>query len=171
MKKSIFIDGSFLFHHAQSLNIRIDYKRLKQLLVNPEDMLVGATFYSALPPEAEMDDKHKSFLRIIKKEARFKVKTVPLLKTHPVTERPNRYVKGEDILLACEMVYGALMNHFDIAVLVSGDGDFIPAVNMVQNAGKQVIVAAFRTSFNHILDQEANDVIYLDDHLDEIKLS
>ncbi len=60
---------------------------------------------------------------------------------------PNRNVQKEvDVCLACDMVTHALMDHFDTALIVSGDRDFIPAIEHVQSAGKRVEVAAFRSS-------------------------
>ena len=60
---------------------------------------------------------------------------------------PNRGVQKEvDVCLSCDMVAHALMDHFDTAVVVSGDRDFIPAIEHIQSAGKRVEVAAFRSS-------------------------
>ena len=170
--KAIFIDGSFLFHCVQGSQTRIDYKKLKHLFLNAGDHLVSASYYTVLPNDYDMEDKHKNFIKILKKDVRVKVRSVPLLKVFestPTSTAP-RYSKGEDILLACDMVRGAYMNQYDTAILVTGDGDFVPAVNCVQEAGKPVVVAAFHNSLSHALELEASEVIYLDEHLDKIKL-
>ena len=164
--KSIFIDGSFLFHCVQGSQVKIDYRKLKHLFMNAGDHLASASYYTALPSDAAIEEKHRSFIKILKKDVRVKVRSVPLLKTHDST-----YSKGEDILLACDMVRGACLNYYDVAVLITGDGDFVPAVNCVQEAGKSVIVASFNSSLSHALELEANDVVYLDEHLDKIKLT
>jgi len=172
--KSLYIDGSFLFHHAQSIKERIDFKKLKSLFTREEgDYLVCAAYYTALPSDSEIEEKHRRFIRILKKEVRVKVKSVPLLKINGSAHNSEfnpRYSKGEDILLACDMVRGAALNMYDEAILISGDGDFIPAVRMVQELGKRVTIAAFRDSLNRNLDIEASDIIYLDDYLEEIRL-
>lgn len=63
---------------------------------------------------------------------------------------PNRGIQKEvDVSMSCDMVSHALMDHFDTAVVVSGDRDFIPAIEHVQAAGKRVEVAAFRSSISH----------------------
>lgn len=167
--KSIFIDGSFLFHAIQGTQSRIDYKKLKNLFLNVGDHLVSASYYTALPNDSEIEDKHKSFINILKKDVRVKVRTVPLLK-YDSGSSSSRYSKGEDILLACDMVRGAYLNQYDVAVLITGDGDFVPAVNSVQEAGKPVIVASFHSSLSYALELEASDVVYLDEHMDKIKL-
>ena len=176
--KSIFIDGSFLFHCVQNLGVRIDYKKLKNLFLTSNDHLVSASYYTALPNEGDMDDRHKSFIKILKKEVRVRVRSVPLLRgpeidksiPSPFPVNSPRYSKGEDILLACDMVKGAYTGQYDVAILVTGDGDFVPAVRMVQDAGKPVIVASFHSSLSQYLDMEASDVIYLDEYLDKIRL-
>jgi len=176
--KSIFIDGSFLFHCVQNLGVRIDYKKLKNLFLTPDDHLVSASYYTALPNDGDIDDRHKSFIKILKKEVRVRVRSVPLLKApeidknipSPYPINSPRYSKGEDILLACDLVKGAYTNQFDVAILVTGDGDFVPAVKLVQDAGKPVIIASFHSSLSQNLDMEASDVIYLDEHLDKIRL-
>lgn len=166
IRKAIFIDGSFLFHNSQNQKVRLDYGKLKDFLVNPEvHYLVSASYFTAIPSDRDIEDLHKGFLKKIKKDLQFRVHTVPLLKI----DDSFRYSKGEDILLVCELVKGALMNHWDEAILVSGDGDFVPAINMVQSFGKRVIVYAFKNSISHLLS-EACEVRFLDDELVNLKL-
>ena len=176
--KALFIDGSFLFHCSQSINTRINYKKLKDLFLNAGDHLVCANYYTALPNDYDLEEKHKTFLKILKKDVRLRVRSVPLLKTFdaPASNVEGlpasnyRYSKGEDILLATDLVRGAYTEQYDVAILVSGDGDFVPAVHAVQDAGKPVIVAAFHNSLSHALELEASEVIYLDEFIDKIKL-
>lgn len=168
--KSIYIDGSYLFHCTRSLHIKINYKKLIQLFLNTGDFLVGANYYTALPNESNMDDKHKTFLKVLKKDVRVRIKSVPLIKTDPSLSSSVSYSKGEDILLAVEMVRDASLDRFDYAVLLSGDADFVPAINMIQEMGKPVIVASFHNGLSHSLEVEASDMIYLDEHIERIKL-
>ena len=49
----------------------------------------------------------------------------------------------------------------DVVVLVSGDGDFIPLVEYLQNMGVQTEVIAFRESASSKLIEEADDFIDL----------
>ncbi len=46
--------------------------------------------------------------------------------------------KGVDTQLVVDMVRLAVANTYDVAVLVSGDGDFAPAVEFVKQLGKHV---------------------------------
>lgn len=58
----------------------------------------------------------------------------------------TREQKEVDVAMACKMVVHALNDHYDVAIVVSGDRDFVPAVNEVQAAGKRVEVASFSAS-------------------------
>jgi uncharacterized LabA/DUF88 family protein len=46
--------------------------------------------------------------------------------------------KGIDVLLALEMVLGAVNDEFDVAVVVSGDTDLVPAIDATLELGKRV---------------------------------
>jgi uncharacterized LabA/DUF88 family protein len=50
--------------------------------------------------------------------------------------------KGVDTLIAVDMLVGAFTKIFSIAVLIAGDGDFVPVVNEVRRRGVMVVVAA-----------------------------
>lgn len=54
-----------------------------------------------------------------------------------------RTEKGVDVKLASHMLVFGFDNQYDVAVLVSGDGDFAPVVEEVQRLGKVVDHAAF----------------------------
>lgn len=60
-------------------------------------------------------------------------------------KRPQnaRASKGVDIALTIDMLRGAYMGLYDVAVLVTGDADYIPVVREVQRLGKNVYLIAF----------------------------
>jgi uncharacterized LabA/DUF88 family protein len=64
--------------------------------------------------------------------------------------------KEVDVAMACEMVVHALRDSYDIAIVVSGDQDFVPAIQHVQAAGKRVEVAAFGVSIGKALMKAAD---------------
>ena len=47
--------------------------------------------------------------------------------------------KGVDVLMAVDLLVGAYENIYDTAILVSGDGDFVPAIQRVQKLNKKVV--------------------------------
>ncbi len=84
------------------------------------------------------------------------------LKTRPLVYRGGTFIqKGVDTLIATDMVSMAFLGHYDIAFLVSGDGDLAPAVEAVKAAGKQIIVAAFSRSRSTAVGNAADHEIVL----------
>jgi uncharacterized LabA/DUF88 family protein len=58
-------------------------------------------------------------------------------------ERRQRRTKGVDIALATDMLGGAYRGTYDTAVLVAGDGDYVPLVEEVKRLGRRVVVAFY----------------------------
>ncbi|MBI5803732.1 NYN domain-containing protein [Candidatus Pacearchaeota archaeon] len=65
-------------------------------------------------------------------------------------------VKEDDIHLAVDMVKLAHNNAYDTAILVSSDGDFVPAIQAVKEIGKKVENIGFETKFSYYLKQECD---------------
>lgn len=65
---------------------------------------------------------------------------VALAKRHSEVEVYQE--KGVDVALACDMLEMALKNAYDVAYLLSADGDFCPAVRMVRALGSRVFAAS-----------------------------
>jgi uncharacterized LabA/DUF88 family protein len=71
--------------------------------------------------------------------------------------------KGVDISLTKDMLAHAFMDHYQFAVLISGDGDYIPLVEEVKRLGKRVIVWFFgeNDGLNHRLKLAADEFLDL----------
>lgn len=54
-----------------------------------------------------------------------------------------------------------MVNHVDVIILMSGDGDFIPLVEYLQNQGMQTEVVAFGKSASSRLKEAADDFLDL----------
>ena len=57
--------------------------------------------------------------------------------------------KAVDVKLATDLLL--LKSNYDVAIIVSGDQDFVPAVEEVKNAGKRVINVVFRERGGNLL--------------------
>lgn len=68
----------------------------------------------------------------------------------PLAHSPE---KGVDAALVTDLLSLAWQRAYDVAVLVSGDADYVPAVEYVQSQGLKVINAAW-SSKGHQLRQE-----------------
>ncbi len=73
--------------------------------------------------------------------------------------------KQVDISLAVEMLSHASRKHFDIAVLIAGDQDYVPLVRAVQAEGCRVHVWFFQDGLSPVLAQAADHFFNLEDLL------
>ena len=58
--------------------------------------------------------------------------------------------KGVDVRLATDMIKLAWVDDYDIAVLISSDGDFVPVVEFLKTRGIKVIHGAFPPKGHHL---------------------
>lgn len=68
--------------------------------------------------------------------------------------------KQVDVALAVDMV--AKATAYDVAIIVSGDEDFVPAARVLKVQGKSVEVAAFRSQRSAEWDKVADRIWTLD---------
>ncbi len=121
----------------QAVETRLDLYAMAKQLVGPRDLVAAYVFDTRMP--LDVKDSSRRFhdklrylgFRVVAREA----------------YDPHRNEQKEvDVAMACEMVVHALRDHYDVAIVVSGDRDFVPAMQHVQAAGKMVEVAAFAKS-------------------------
>lgn len=78
-----------------------------------------------------------------------------------VRGKPRRQ-KGVDVLLAVDMLSACFRRVFDVAVLVSGDADFVPLVHEVRRHGVTVVVGGVSSSTARELQTAADRFVRLD---------
>ena len=69
--------------------------------------------------------------------------------TYDLFRRSFRTEKAVDVKLATDLIM--LRDIYDVALILSGDQDYVPAVEVVKDSGKRVINAAFRTRGGELL--------------------
>jgi len=152
----VFIDFRNIYNSclnfAGTEKLRMDLFRLTQILVGSRDLVGAYVFDASMKGSMDLETKkmHDKLsdigFRVVNRES--------------IVKRDNGYEQKEvDVSLACEMLEHALLNHFDIAIVVSGDRDFVPVMQKVQAAGKRVEVAAFENVYSDECKRTA-DVYY-----------
>jgi len=83
---------------------------------------------------------NKNYFEIIKSEYQAR----PVNGAIDVFDRSSYYLeeKGTDVQLAAQMLTKAFHNSLDIAVLVSGDTDYLPVLDVLNSIGKLSVIAA-----------------------------
>ena len=156
-KITIFIDGNNLFQAARFHNIDIDYNRLLRVLLG-DGRLLRAFFYTGVDIGAE---RQQGFLLWMRRNG-FRVVQKELKTFYDGTRKANL-----DVEIAVDML--SLAGRYDTAVLVSGDEDFVYAINAVAYKGCRVEVAGFRSNSAPRLIDVADFFIDLGDIADLIR--
>src|SRR5438552_1759227 len=152
MKVYIFIDGQNFYRALQRYDetLRVDYDRLAawitQAVGGASAFFGGAYYYvgvsSDAPPQVE------GFLKGLELRQGYYVRREPRKRRTgrcPACGVDYDYTteKRVDSRMVAELIHFAANGTYDAAVLVSGDDDFVPAVEAVNALGKQVWVATW----------------------------
>lgn len=154
---AVFIDGNNLFHAARFHNIDIDYNKLLRVLLG-DGRLLRAFFYTGVDVGAE---RQQGFLLWMRRNG-FRVIQKELKTFYDGSRKANL-----DVEIAVDML--SLAGRYDTAVLVSGDEDFVYAVNAVAYKGCRVEIAGFRSNTAPKLIDVADYFIDLGEIADRVR--
>ena len=154
---AVFIDGNNSFHAACFNNLVIDYNKLLRVLL-ADGRLLRAFFYTGVDAGAE---RQQGFLLWMRRNG-FRVVQKELKTFYDGTRKANL-----DVEIAVDML--SLAGKYDTAVLVSGDEDFVYAVNAVAYKGCRVEVAGFRSNTAPKLIDVADYFIDLGEIADRVR--
>ena len=129
---AVFVDVANIFYAAKAAGVDIDYVTLLKAGSAGRD-LVRAYAYTGLDPDNENQRNFHDFLR----RSGYKVVSKDIRKYGDGKVKANL-----DIELVVDMMKTA--RNLDVAIVVSGDGDFAPAIRAVQEMGVRVEVVSFR---------------------------
>ncbi len=129
---AVFVDVANIFYAAKAAGTDIDYVTLLKATTAGRDF-VRAYAYTGLDPDNENQRNFHAFL------ARNSYKVV----SKDIRKYGDGKVKANlDIELVVDLMKTA--RNLDIAIVISGDGDFAPAIRAVQEMGVRVEVVSFR---------------------------
>jgi len=168
---AVFIDGSNLYYSLKDLNIRkINFKKLLSILSDKK--LLTCTYYYNASLNRGIDEKkyweQQKFFDILRKLPDFNV-VLCRMRKHKKDGKISFDVKGDDVYLAVDLVSGAYENLYDIAVIISGDEDFVPAIQKAQKLGKKVINAYFNSTSSSYLKHICDESFCINEIIDKIK--
>ena len=149
---AVFVDVANIFYAAKAAGVDIDYVTLLKSATAGRD-LVRAYAYTGLDPDNENQRNFHDFLR----RSNYKVVSKDIRKYGDGKVKANL-----DIELVVDMMKTA--RNLDIAIVVSGDGDFAPAIRAVQEQGVRVEVISFRGNTSSDLIEVADqftDIVQL----------
>ena len=142
----VFIDGSNLYHVLDQNCSRHDvqFDKLARKLANGRDL--RRIYYYNIRQESDRPDGRVDQDRFL--HSLYDTPYVEVRLGIGKQRRDQVVEKGVDVMLATDLVVRAYQDQYDTAILVSGDGDFYPAIQAVKDRGKQVEVAAFESNIS-----------------------
>ena len=163
----IFIDGSNLYHLVKQLcpdekQINFSFQKFLKKIVGNRNLV--RVYYYNCPLDRNRDNRayrsQQRFFQKLKEIPNFKLILCRMQKVK-INGKIIYQVKEDDIHLAVDMVKLAYNNAYDTAILVSSDGDFVPAINAVQEIGKKVENIGFEHKFSFHLKQVCDKFLKL----------
>lgn len=161
----IFIDGSNFYHGLRSLGKKdTDFSKFGEAVSSKRE-LVRIYYYNAPLDQSADPEKYRKqqiFFDKLRNTPNIKL-ILARLQKRTIDGKAIYVVKGDDIHIATDMIVLASKNAYDTAVLVSGDGDFVPAVEAVQEFGKRVENYYFRSGHSWHLRQTCDKSVLMDE--------
>lgn len=142
---SVYIDGANFYYGLTTINekytdIKFDFEKYINFTTKNKK-LVQVYYYNASLKQTknlEIFKKQQQLFERLRKLPNFKVILCKRQRYLSEEGKENFKIKGDDIHLAIDMLRDAYENKYDIAILISGDGDFAPLVRYVKEKGKKV---------------------------------
>ncbi len=165
---AIFIDGGYLdkILQLEFNKARIDYEALSNWMANGIDIL-RTYYYNCLPyqgnpPTAEQSKQFsnaQAFHTRLNRFSKYEVREGKLefRGINKITEKPIYQQKRVDLMLGVDMTRAALKQRITHAAILSGDSDFLPAIECVKQEG--IIVILYHSNYR-------GDNINLKPHVD-----
>lgn len=185
----IFVDDSNFYHGLKGnrCSTRIDFLKLSQFVAGSKRKLIRTYYYNAAYKQDDNPEKYieqQKWFTWVKKTPYLTLKLGRLAKRSTKIDKDwlrgqlgdntadkvievfgediTYYVeKGVDIELASDMLKLAYSDAYDTAILISGDGDFVAAVQEVQDLGKHVENAYFKKGSSVSLSETCDKFISL----------
>jgi len=135
----VFIDGNNLYHNLKTIvkPSEIDFKKLADFICSKFNLnLKEIRYYNSIPDISNNEityHKHLNFLSDLEKQD-------IIVKTRKLTKLKKE--KGVDVLIASDIIRNTIIDKkCDVCILISGDADFIPVMEIIKDLKKEVITA------------------------------
>ena len=149
-KKSaiIFIDGNNWYHNSKAIIGKprfINFKKLSDLISEHFNLDIKEIRYYNSIPDIDMGDenyyKHMVFLAKLKKQGI--IVNTRKLKKIKENGKIIRIEKGIDVMICSDLISKTLVEEkCEVCVLISGDADFVPVMQLIKKAGKEVLTSS-----------------------------
>lgn len=144
---------SQLSHKEYPDSKRFDYQRFADVLTQGMDLI---KVYFACSSDAVGGEKLQAFFKWVDHQDYFYVKHFERRQS-----ADGGREKQVDVYLATQIVALAYENAYDVGIIISGDEDFVPAIEIVQQKGKIIIAVSAEKMLSGELRKKADRVVLL----------
>jgi len=153
----VFVDGNNWYHNVKKVIAKprgLDFFKVGRVVCERFGLdLVEVRYYNSVP-DIDLGEenyyKHMVYLAGLKKKG-VKVNTRKL-KVVRSGGKKLRIEKGVDVKVAADMIDFCLVDDLcDVCILLSGDADFLPAMDVIKKQGKEVITASVSKGYSRDL--------------------
>lgn len=151
---SVYVDGANFYFGIKSINERytdfkFDFRKFIDHITKGRKLIDVYYFVAPLKQDLnpEIYKKQQMLLTRLRKSG-IKIVLCKRRKRDNKDGMPLHKIKEDDIRLALQMQKEAYNNKFDIALLFSGDGDFVPLPEYLKERGKRMEVVYFEDSIS-----------------------
>jgi len=156
----VFIDASNVWSAIKSMRKLIEYKNFKDYFREYFDVnKVEVFYYDAFPKKGtrnyDLGGKHR-FFTYLKKGLGFTVRKKELKRISAINGNGELVIeKGNmDVEMTIDAIHN--MQKYDIAILFSGDADFLALVSYLRNSGKKVYIFSTENNVSRELKTGGN---------------
>ncbi|MDD5192809.1 MAG: NYN domain-containing protein [Candidatus Nanoarchaeia archaeon] len=165
---SVYIDGANFIYGLKSIHPKysdyhFDFERFIKRIIGKDDLIDIIYYNSSLKQNINQRrfQEQQKLLARLRKIPKCKIILCKRQKRFNKNNEEYYTIKGDDIHLALDMLNDSWENRYDKAVLISGDGDFIPLVKHVRTKNKEVEIISFEKIVSRGLIDEANSFILI----------
>ncbi|MDD3085291.1 MAG: NYN domain-containing protein [Candidatus ainarchaeum sp.] len=140
----VFIDASNIWETQKAKGKFLDFEKLKKYIIKEFNVnLIKFFYYTAYPKngtrEYNLDGKHH-FFTFLKKGLGFEVRKKELKRITIINEQGQSIKeKGNmDVEITMDAMYH--LNKYNIALLFSGDSDFLSLLSHIKNNNKKIVI-------------------------------
>ena len=151
----VFIDASNMWEVQKAKKRLFDYEKVKRYLKDKfQAKELKVFYYTAYPKEGTRDydlaGKHK-FFTFLRKDLKFEVRKKALKRIH--TTSSNGQAIQEKGNMDVEITIDAMfhLKKYDIAIIFSGDSDFLALVSHLKNNNKKVYIFSSKNNISEEL--------------------
>jgi uncharacterized LabA/DUF88 family protein len=158
----LFIDGANVYAAAKRLGWNFDHRKILDYFAGM-GRLYNAYYYTAVP--SSIDDKQKRFIDALTYMG-YTVRTKVLKESTDDHGEMHRHA-NLDIEIVTDLLVA--MDLYDVAVLLTGDGDFERPAEVLRARGKRVVVASIPEMTSYELRNAADEYIDFKDIRAEVE--